>query len=411
MEDGSKQILFQGQDEATAVKEIYDCLLKVLQNSEGPDSYDPDDTYENLNANEAYSAPVEENVLEREEPSMQEPSAPEPSALAEDSMLEKINNSEAIYNSILGEPYSSDLFGDSVVDDTKSSDLTEGRGYSRENNNSSAEEEKDKSIPEDSFRFEDVKDLKTGIVFFLYKLSYYVGRFFYYMSMIFFALNRVFINICLYLRQRLTDPKKKDVRTESFKEIVEDIKSSEKIADFEEKDFDDKISFLWATTKYYTSRLFFHISKLSLRFSNYCSDGLTKSYSIVNPGNPGNTDGMIGSGNTVSTADTDNPGNTADANNTADALSFTLKEDAAPIEEAQNYDQSQVAREYESPKYDLNKIAREYDGTVDEYVPSYNLSEVADDDSIDALTDSLDEDGSSYSDYNDEFDDVRVKSH
>ena len=221
------------------------------------------------------------------------------------------------------------------------------------------------------------------------------------MSMIFFALNRVFINICLYLRQRLTDPKKKDVRTESFKEIVEDIKSSEKIADFEEKDFDDKISFLWATTKNYTSRLFFHISKLSLRFSNYCSDGLTKSYSIVNPGN---TDGMIGSGNTVSTADTDNPGNTADADNTAGALSFTLKEDAAPIEEAQNYDQSQVAREYESPKYDLNKIAREYDGTVDEYVPSYNLSEVADDDSIDALTDSLDEDGSSYSDYNDEFD-------
>lgn len=357
MEDGSREVIYQGQDEAAAVKETCRQLLYVIKNPGDQDIYDvngiddhffgggdsadlveetidgqvenSDQVEENISSQEDYSSPVEENYSSQEELSNQveDESFYEKEDLSSDkdnifdqdqtktsvadsifdkketesSVAERIFRKEesesSTENNIFGNEENVSHFGKSIFDNeysyTSSSDLfstKENRpladNKSSENSwmdintplmkaapNEDLKEEKtedEKSLLEDAFGIENVKDLKSGLVFCIYKLSYYLSRFCYYVSGIIFAFSRFFINICLMLSHMILKQEENGAHAVNTKYMVEEINRADDIPYFEEKDFDDKILYLWDKTKYYTSCLSIHLSKLFLRFGNYC---------------------------------------------------------------------------------------------------------------------------------------------
>lgn len=453
MEDGSREVIYQGQDEAAAVKETCRQLLYVIKNPGDQDIYDvngidenffgggdsadlveetidgqvesSDQVEENISSQEDYSSPVEENYSSQEELSNQveDESFYEKEDLSSDkdnifdqdqtktsvadsifdkketesSVAERIFRKEesesSTENNIFGNEENVSHFGKSIFDNeysyTSSSDLfstKENRpladNKSSENSwmdintplmkaapNEALKEEKtedEKSLLEDAFGIENVKDLKSGLVFCIYKLSYYLSRFCYYVSGIIFAFSRFFINICLMLSHMILKQEENGARAVNTKYMVEEINRADDIPYFEDKDFDDKILYLWDKTKYYTSCLSIHLSKLFLRFGNYCYQNSEKQ-----------------------------------GENSKDDKA--AREVVSPKREEKAY-----SHEYVEVKEETDKYVQHVGGnSLFETGEDYDLKKIANehDYSLNNLIGPLEDNDSGYSDYNDEYED------
>ena len=508
LEDGSKEVLYQGTDEAEGVKKLYDCLLNVLQNAEeqntserfgaedkvyaeqeklrsliesinskeenqasygdgiyseassnsfGDESHDEagSESVEDESYNETDSNSYEEGSYSEEE----NEDAFEDSSYGEQENADAFGNnsySEADLNSYEDSSYSEeenvDKFGNSSYGDTNTESLentyrsnqdsdsyvesiyrTDGRTSLFGDSSASGE---DKDEFEDAYSIEDVKDLKTGVVYFFSKLTYYLSRLCYYISGIIFALSRVLIGVSHTLGKRVLELDKSYVNEKVTEENVEKINKAVETGFFDESGYDDKAQMLLDKTKYYTSRLFFHISKLSLRFSRYCYKTSDNVYDIEaeekvsDRDNTVKAEDVIAGRESANRADVYKDANRKTVVNEYASSKATDYKEVASKTSVNEYAKNQtiatnndytkgIVRErsedntyYAEPQRNLDSLIKGIDPDVEILKPesSYDLSKIAeeyndddDDDSLDSLVSPLDEDDSDYSDYNDDY--------
>lgn len=520
LEDGSKEVLYQGTDEAEGVKKLYDCLLNVLQNAEEQNASKrfgaEDKVYaeqeklrsliESVNSKEENQASYGDSIYSEagsnsfgdesyDEPgseSVEDESYDETDSNSyEDGSYSEEENSDAFGDSSYGEEENVDEFGNSSYGDTNTEpfentyrsnqdsdryvesiyrtdrrtslfgDSSLGQNNNRksrsvvDNNksegswmdiktplmkaapNEDAEESgKEKDVFEDAYSIEDVKDLKTGVVYFFSKFTYYLSRLCYYISGIIFALSRVLIGVSHTLGKRVLELDKSYVNEKVTEENVEKINKAVATGFFDENGYDDKAQLLLDKTKYYTSRLFFYISKFSLRFSRYCYQTSDNVYDIEAEEKVSDRDNTVKAEDVIAGRERANRADVyKDANRKtvvneyADSKAADYKEVASKTS-VNDYAQNQtiatnndytkgIVRErsedntyYAEPQRNLDSLIKGIDPDVEILKPessSYDLSEIAeeynddDDDSLDSLVSPLDEDDSDYSDYNDDY--------
>ncbi len=533
LEDGSKEVLYQGTDEAKGVKKLYDCLLNVLQNAEEQNASKrfgaEDKVYaeqeklrsliESINSKEENQASFGDSIYseagsnpfgdesydEAGSESVEDESYDETDSNSyEDGSYSEEENSDAFGDSSYGEEENVDAFGDNSYSEANLNSYEDG-SYSEEENvdefgNSSygdtntepfentyrSNQDSDryvesiyrtdrrtslfgdsslgqnnsrksrsvvdnnksegswmdmKDVFEDAYSIEDVKDLKTGVVYFFSKFTYYLSRLCYYLSGIIFALSRVLIGVSHTLGKRVLELDKSYVNEKVTEENVEKINKAVETGFFDESGYDDKAQLLWDKTKFYTSRLFFHISKLSLQFSRYCYQTSDNVYDVEAEEKVSDRDNTVKAEDVISGRESANRADVyKDANRKTvvneytDSKAADYKEVASKTsvnEYAQNQtiatnndytkgivrERSEDNTYYAEPQRNLDSLIKGIDPDVEILKPeresSYDLLKIAeecneDDDSLDALVSSLDEDNSDYSDYNDSYEDDKV---
>lgn len=318
IEDGSKEVLYQGQDEATAVSKINEQLRNTLLNAEVSNEEVPDtgalDTSDHSLLRPETSG-VEESEYAREET---QDSCTDTIFTQDDDLnlsSEKISDEEANLN-IFGGSSSSEEYNlssnesvhnkytsGSTKDDRASENswmdiqtpimkAAPNEAGTKESDKPSSDDEKN-STKEKEFTAEDVKDLKTGVIFCIGKLFYYLGRLCYYLSIILYYLFKAFdgakyeINLILTGNRRSVKDRNNNGAATGDKEGanmdgsgedngIEIGKDNENEAPvfFNEKEYDDKAELLGAKIQFYISRFFFYIGKYALKFSKYCYKGI-----------------------------------------------------------------------------------------------------------------------------------------
>jgi hypothetical protein len=162
----------------------------------------------------------------------------------------------------------------------------------KESDEPSSDDERN-STKEKEFTAEDVKDLKTGVIFCIGKLFYYLGRLCYYLSIILYYLFKAFdgakyeINLILTGNRGSVKDRNNNGAATGYKEGanidgsgedngIENGIDNENEAPvfFNEKEYDDKAELLGAKIQFYISRFFFYIGKYALKFSQYCYQGI-----------------------------------------------------------------------------------------------------------------------------------------
>lgn len=323
IEDGSKEVLYQGQDEATAVSKINEQLQKVLVNA-GAENIETDDirlediagisgTGDSSYVGEENQSPDRNNVYSED----YNLNSYGDSESSDDNHL----NSSEYNTSGTGEVLNQKTYGESLSDNDVYNSYTGGSLKVKESSENSwmdiqtpimkaapneagtkesdepfSDDEKN-STKEKEFTAEDVKDLKTGVIFCIGKLFYYLGRLCYYLSIILYYLFKAFdgakyeINLILTGNRRSVKDRnnngaatgdKEDFRIDGSGEDngIENGKDNgidngnEAPVFFNEKEYDDKAELLGAKIQFYISRIFFYIGKYALKFSKYCYKGI-----------------------------------------------------------------------------------------------------------------------------------------
>lgn len=318
IEDGSKEVLYQGQDEATAVSKINEQLRNTLLNAEVSNEEVPDTGALDTSGHSLLrpeTSGVEESEYAREE--TQDSCADTIFTQDDDLNLssEKISDEEANLN-IFGGSSSSEEYNlssnesvhnkytsGSTKDDRASENswmdiqtpimkAATSEAGTKESDKPSSDDEKN-STKEKEFTAEDVKDLKTGVIFCIGKIFYYLGRLCYYLSIILYYLFKAFdgakyeINLILTGNRRSVKDRnnngaatgdKGDASIDGSGEDngIENGKDNGNEAPvfFNEKEYDDKAELLGAKIQFYISRIFFYIGKYALKFSQYCYQGI-----------------------------------------------------------------------------------------------------------------------------------------
>lgn len=539
MEDGSKEVIYQGQDEAAAVKETCRQLLHVIKNPDDQDIYDVDGTNDNIlggvnNTNivedtvggqEEYSTPVEESISDQEEYSntaddslySQEENIgsddenvfaeEENECFAEDGSFYEENNVSSDQDNIFDNEKTDNTVTDSIFHKEENRGISEDNTFSNEDNespfgksifdndysynsssdlfntknektavenkssenswmdidtplmkaapNEDVEEngEDNKASDKSSFTIDDVNDLKSGLLFFLGKAAYYISRFFYYISGVFFCFSRIFVCISQSMDRKLNGHIKSGDEEYKFGDFIDEIKCAVKrdidadkskaddTQNFADKDFDQKILYLWDKTKYYTSRFSIHLSRLFLRFGNYCykdsqkQDDISKddkiardeavlkkevkaSYEVESPKTEKNSVDEVVSLKKEEIAAKEIV-SLRKEDNTAEEVAIIEKEDEA-IEEAVNQIKAEqvvnevfrndieYSEEYVNVNEETDRYVQHVGGNGLFDTEGYDLKKKHDH-SLNDLIGSLDEDNYDYSDYNDDFDDETIK--
>lgn len=288
IEDGSKTVLYQGQDEKEAIEKISEQLNKVLLNTGAEDTKAPDidgnseaedspyvsaknqsPDIESVYSDDDHLDSYADNTSEVDEDQNQEPVRESPSSKDE-------------YNSYTSRPSNGNESFESSWMDIQTPIM---RAAANEDVTDEGDERSsDKEI---EFTGKDVKDLKTGVIFCAGKFFYYLGRLCYYISLIFYYLFRSFdgagyeINLILTGKRKKVKNRDKDTDTlhsdkeDTIKEAAfedSDIDSGAGNAPvfFDEKEYDDKVELIGAKIQFYISRFFFYIGKHSLIISRYC---------------------------------------------------------------------------------------------------------------------------------------------
>lgn len=337
IEDGSKEVLYQGQDEATAVSKINEQLQKVLVNA-GAENIETEDigsediagisgTGDSSYVGEENQSPYRNNVYSEDD----NLNSYGDSESSDDNHLNSHGDSGSSddyhlnsyeYNtSGTGEVLNQKTYGESLSDNDVYNSYTGGSLKVKESSENSwmdiqtpimkaapneagtkesdepfSDDEKN-STKEKEFTAEDVKDLKTGVIFCIGKLFYYLGRLCYYLSIILYYLFKAFdgakyeINLILTGNRRSVKDRnnngaatgdKEDFRIDGSGEDngIENGKDNgidngnEAPVFFNEKEYDDKAELLGAKIQFYISRFFFYIGKYALKFSKYCYKGI-----------------------------------------------------------------------------------------------------------------------------------------
>lgn len=341
IEDGSKEVLYQGQDEATAVSKINEQLQKVLVNA-GAENIETEDigsediagisgTGDSSYVGEENQSPYRNNVYSEDD----NLNSYGDSESSDDNHLNSHGDSGSSddyhlnsyeYNtSGTGEVLNQKTYGESLSDNDVYNSYTGGslkvkessenswmdiqtpimkaapnEAGTKESDEPSSDDEKN-STKEKEFTAEDVKDLKTGVIFCIGKLFYYLGRLCYYLSIILYYLFKAFdgakyeINLILTGNRRSVKDMNNNGAATGYKEGanidgsdedngIENGKDNgidngidngnEAPVFFNEKEYDDKAELLGAKIQFYISRFFFYIGKYALKFSKYCYKGI-----------------------------------------------------------------------------------------------------------------------------------------
>lgn len=246
IEDGSKTVLYQGQDEKEAVEKISEQLNKVLLNTGAEDTKAPyidgnseaeDSPYvsaknqspdiESVYSDDDHLDSYADNTSEVDEDQNQEPVRESPSSKDE-------------YNSYTSRPLNgNESFESSWMDiQTPIMRAAANEDVTDEDDEKASDDERS-SDKEIEFTGKDVKDLKTGVIFCAGKFFYYLGRLCYYISLIFYYLFRSFdgagyeINLILTGKRKKVKNRDKDTDT-----LHSDKEDTIKEAVFEDSDID-----------------------------------------------------------------------------------------------------------------------------------------------------------------------------
>ncbi|WP_027218680.1 hypothetical protein [Butyrivibrio fibrisolvens] len=356
IEDGSKEVLYQGQDEATAVSKINEQLQKVLVNA-GAENIGTEDirsehiwaediagisgTGDSSYVGEENQSPNRNNVYSEDD----NLNLHGDSESSDDNHVNSYGDSESSddnhvnshgdsgssddnhlnsyeYNtSGTGEVLNQKTYGEGLSDNDVYNSYTGGSLKVKESSENSwmdiqtpimkaapseaGTKESDKPSSDDDknatkekeFTAEDVKDLKTGVIFCIGKLFYYLGRLCYYLSIILYYLFKAFdgakyeINLILTGNRRSVKDRNNNGAATGYKEVanidgsgedngIENGKDNgidnenEAPVFFNEKEYDDKAELLGAKIQFYISRIFFYIGKYALKLSQYCYQGI-----------------------------------------------------------------------------------------------------------------------------------------
>ncbi len=472
IEDGSKEVLYQGQDEATAVSKINEQLRNTLLNAEVSNEEVPDTGALDTSGHSLLrpeTSGVEESEYAREE--TQDSCADTIFTQDDDLNLssEKISDEEANLN-IFGGSSSSEEYNlssnesvhnkytsGSTKDDRASENswmdiqtpimkAAPSEAGTKESDKPSSDDDKN-ATKEKEFTAEDVKDLKTGVIFCIGKLFYYLGRLCYYLSIILYYLFKAFdgakyeINLILTGNRRSVKDRnnngaatgdKGDVSIDGSGEDngIENGKDNgidnenEAPVFFNEKEYDDKAELLGAKIQFYISRFFFYIGKYALKFSQYCYQGIDDKFKFetelkeAESEHIARTDTIGRAAESEHVARTDVSGGAAENYKKADTYThtnantntYTSTNTNANTSYYRGYDQNlqsliknidpdvELLTADHSETYDLIEIAEGYDDST----------EAGSDGSIDDLFSPLDDEELEYPDNNEDYTDDKL---